>query len=186
MFASLTNRIALFRDDVRGSASLEAAIITPILFFAFAAGFTFFEAYRAQAVAEKAAYSVSDMISRETLPIDGTYITTLRKIYRDLSGLSNAETALRITVMRWDEEDDRFYIDWAKKRGDIPKLKNKDVSDYESELPPMVDNERIILVETASDYDPAFDVGLASRQIETFVFVRPRYAPQLVWDDGSL
>jgi len=185
MFTMLKTRLKLFKDDVAGSASVEAAIVIPFIFWAFGAGFTFFEAYRAQAVAEKAAYAVSDMISRETLEISPDYITNMRKIYRDLSGLTNAETALRVTVMRWDEEDGRLYIDWAKRRGDIPRLRNRDVADYQDLLPTMVDNERIILVETSSDYSPAFNFALPPRQIETFVFVRPRYAPQLVFNSDA-
>lgn len=183
MFDKIKTRLTSFREDMSGTASVEAAIIIPAIFWAFGAGFTFFDAYRAQAVAEKAAYTVSDMISRETLTITPTYVTNMRNIYRDLSGLSNSETALRITVMRWDEEDGRFYIDWAKRRGDIPRLRNRDVADYQELLPPMVDMERIILVETASDYSPAFNFALPDRMIETFVFVRPRYAPQLVWEN---
>ncbi|MEM9579997.1 MAG: pilus assembly protein [Pseudomonadota bacterium] len=182
MFHKMKSRLSLFSRNSEGSASLEGIIIAPVVLWAIAAGFTYFEAFRAQSVAEKAAYTVSDMISRETLPITPAYVTNMRKIYRDLSGLNNAETALRITVMRWDETDGRFYIDWAKRRGDIPKLRNRDIGDYDDLLPQLVDNERIILVETSSDYAPAISGVIPSRTIETFVYTRPRYAPQLVWD----
>lgn len=144
--------------------------------------FTYFEAYRAQAVAEKTAYTISDMISRETLAITPQYMTNARKIYMDLSGLSPGETALRVTLLRWDGNNNKFNVDWSQRRGDIPKLRNRDVNEYDDLLPTLINNDRIILVETASDYDPAFSVGLAPRVIETFVFTRPRYAPQIIWD----
>lgn len=194
MFRTLVTKIRSFAEDTNGSQAVEAALAFPMVVWALAAGFNFYEGYRSYAVAEKAAYTVSDMISRETLPINGTYITNMRKIYRDLSGLSNSETALRVTVLRWDESDNRFYIDWAKRRGDIPRLRNRDVGDYDSLLPPMVDNERIILVETASDFTPALDLSglpflgditLSDRTIETFVFTRPRFAPQLIFDANA-
>lgn len=178
----ILSKLRNFASDVKGSASVEAAIIFPVVFWAYAASFTYYEAYRAQTVAEKAAYTISDMLSRETLPITPAYMTNARNIYKDLSGLSPGETALRVTLLRWDGAQNQFKIDWSKRRGDIPRLRNRDVTDYDELLPPLIANERIILVETASDYDPAFSVGLAPRIIETFVFTRPRFAPQLVWD----
>ena len=178
----ILSKLRSFARDTNASASIEAAIIFPVLFWAYAASFTYFEAYRAQAVAEKAAYTISDMLSRETLPITPTYLTNARNIYKDLSGLSPGETALRVTLLRWDGDQNKFKIDWSKRRGDIPRLRNRDVTDYDALLPTLVANERVILVETASDYNPAFSVGLAPRVIETFVFTRPRFAPQIVWD----
>lgn len=182
MKLSLLSKIREFLQDTKGTASVEAAIIFPVVFWAYAAMFTYFEAYRAQAVAEKAAYTISDMISRETLAITPQYMTNARKIYMDLSGLSPGETALRVTLLRWDGNNNKFNVDWSQRRGDIPKLRNRDVNEYDDLLPTLINNDRIILVETASDYDPAFSVGLAPRVIETFVYTRPRYAPEVVWD----
>lgn len=179
------SKLRSFARETKASASVEAAIIFPFVFWAYAAMFTYYEAYRAQAVAEKAAYTVSDMISRETNPITPSYMTNARNIYKDLSGLSPGQTAMRITLLRWDGERNRFRIDWSQRRGDIPRLRNRDVRDYDELLPPLIDNERIILVETASDYDPAFSVGLEPRVIETFVYTRPRFAPQIVWDSDG-
>ena len=178
----ILSKLRSFARETKANASIEAMIIFPVLFWAYAASFTYYEAYRAQAVAEKAAYSVSDMISRETAPITPTYMTNARNIYKDMSGLSPGDTTLRVTLLRWDGNNNVFKVDWSKRRGDIPRLRTRDVSDYDELLPPLIANERIILVETASDYDPAFNVGLAPRIIETFVFTRPRYAPQIVWD----
>ena len=182
MKLSLLSKISGFLQDTNGTASVEAAIIFPVVFWAYAAMFTYFEAYRAQAVAEKTAYTISDMISRETLAITPQYMTNARKIYMDLSGQSPGETALRVTLLRWNGNNNKFNVDWSQRRGDIPKLRNRDVNEYDDLLPTLINNDRIILVETASDYDPAFSVGLAPRVIETFVYTRPRYAPQIVWD----
>lgn len=178
----ILSKLRSFWDDTRASASVEAAIIFPVVFWAYAASFTYFEAYRAQAVAEKSAYTISDMISRETQPITPEYLTNARNLFKDLSGLNPGETALRVTLLRWNGNHNRFYVDWSKKRGDIPKLRNRDVMDYDDLLPNLIANERIILVETGSDYNPAFNVGLAPRVIETFVYTRPRFAPQIIWD----
>ncbi|WP_439141207.1 TadE/TadG family type IV pilus assembly protein [Planktotalea sp.] len=181
----ILDKLRSFVSETKASASVEAAIIFPAVFWAYAAMFTYFEAFRAQAVAEKSAYAISDMISRETQPITPSYMTNARNIYKDLSGLSPGETALRVTLLRWDAQGSVFKVDWSKRRGDIPRLRTRDVTEYNTLLPTLIDNERIILVETASDYDPAFSVGLEPRVIETFVFTRPRYAPQIVWDQNG-
>jgi len=89
-------------QDIKVTASVEAAIIFPVVFWAYASIFKYFEAYRAQAVAENSAYTISDMISRETLAIIPSYMTNARNIYKDLSGLSPGKTALRVTLLRWD------------------------------------------------------------------------------------
>ena len=175
-------RLRSFARETKATASVEAAIIFPAVFWAYAAMFTYYEAYRAQAVAEKSAYTISDMISRETQPITPAYMTNARNIYKDLSGLSPGETAMRVTLLRWDGPNKKFKVDWSKRRGDIPRLRTRDVGDYDLLLPTLIHNERIILVETASDYKPTFTIGLDARVIETFVFTRPRYAPQIVWD----
>lgn len=185
MIQIFLSKLRGFARETKASASVEAAIIFPVVFWAYAAMFTYYEAYRAQAVAEKAAYTISDMISRETEAITPDYMTNARHIYKDLSGLSPGETALRVTLLRWDGNQNRFKIDWSQRRGDIPRLRNRDVRDYDALLPPLIANERIILVETASDYEPAFSVGLAPRVIETFVYTRPRFAPQIVWDSNG-
>lgn len=185
MLTFMKNRFGRFAKDSSGMASVEAIILGPILVLVLLLTVSIFEAFRAQSTAEKAAYAVSDMISRETLEITPTYVTNMRNIYRDLSGLTNAETALRITMLRWDGDNNRFRIDWAQRRGDIPRLRNRDVRDYDDLLPDMVHNERIILVETSSDYRPRMGFTVGSREIETFVYTRPRYAPQLVWNADS-
>lgn len=176
------SKLRNFVTETKATASVEAAIIFPAVFWAYAAMFTYYEAYRSHAVAEKSAYTISDMISRETQPITPTYMTNVRNIYKDLSGLSSGETALRVTLLRWDGNNNTFKVDWSKRRGDIPRLRTRDVGDYDALLPTLINNERIILVETASDYTPTFSVGLDARVIETFVYTRPRYAPQIVWD----
>ena len=52
-------------------------------------------------------------------------------------------------------------------------------------LPLMVDEERQILVETRTVYEPPFTVGLSQQTLRTFVFTRPRFAPQVLFDASS-
>lgn len=178
-------RLRGFAEDTRASISMEAMIAAPFVLWALGFSFTYFESLRAHAVAEKTAYTLSDMISRETQPLNAAYLTNARQIYMDLSGLNPGETALRVTMLRWNKKSKKFLVDWSQRRGEIPRLRNRDVTEYDKLLPNLVNNERVILVETASDFSPSLKVGFKSRVIETFVFTRPRFAPQIVWDNET-
>jgi hypothetical protein len=50
-------------------------------------------------------------------------------------------------------------------------------------LPTLLDNERVIVVETQTDYDTPFPINefVTDDLFYNFVFTRPRFAPQLVW-----
>ena len=49
----------------------------------------------------------------------------------------------------------------------------------------MPDNEIIMVVETYQHFIPTFDIGFNERDIHNFVFVRPRYAPQVLYSEDA-
>ena len=59
------------RED--GTIALEAMVMTPILFWTFLALFSIFDTFRTYSANQKAAFTVSDAISRETVPLDDDY-----------------------------------------------------------------------------------------------------------------
>ena len=179
-FAPLFRR---FARDTRGSMSVEFVIIVPILFWAFMAVFVYFDGFRQSAQNLKAAYAIADMISRETEAINDDYIDSMEKVLQ-LMTRSDTPLKLMVTVVRWDEDDDRYYVDWSESRDYGMVRSNSNISDIAAKLPMMPDNERVILVETVATYEPPFDVGVGDRTLENFVFTRPRFAPQVVWSDS--
>jgi Flp pilus assembly protein TadG len=174
----LINRLKLFGAETRGSVAVEFVIMMPILFWAFMATYVFFDGYRQSAVNLKAAYTISDLISRETEILNDEYIDSMYSLMQILTRTSSS-LSLRITVIRWDEADDRYYVDWSTNRQYGSNLTNATIGNIESQLPVMPDNERVILVETINTFVPALNVGMDDRQLENFVFTRPRFAPQL-------
>lgn len=164
-----------------GNVSIEFALYAPLLLGLFAAIYTFFDAFRQESVNLKAAYTVSDLISRETNYINETYIDSMHT----LTGLlirSDTPLSTRISVVRWDEADKRFYVDWSKVRGSaFTEWADSTINQVKNDLPSMVDQERVILVETWNEVAPAFNIGLPTMDIQNFVFTRPRFAPQVVF-----
>ncbi|WP_109468145.1 TadE/TadG family type IV pilus assembly protein [Albibacillus kandeliae] len=173
-----------FRDDTSGVISLEFVIMMPILFWTFMAVYVFFDGYRQSALNLKAAYTISDLISRETEAINDPYVNSMMNVLR-LMTRSGSEVDLRISVIRWDQDDDRYYVYWSANRGFAAELTDDNVIDFAERLPVMPDDEMVILVETKNVFEPVFDVGMNDIDLDNFVFTRPRFASKVEWDAGE-
>jgi hypothetical protein len=180
--ARIKTRLRGFLRNDDGTIAIEAMIILPVMFWTFLSVFSIFHAFRTYSINHKAAFSISDSISRETAPLDQAYLDGALQLFEYLSN-SQSMSSLRVTSLYFDAENDRFYRDWSKVSGGKPELSNGDVSDWISKLPSVPNNERIMLVETWSTYEPPFKTGLEQREIKNFVFTRPRFAPRVCWQE---
>jgi hypothetical protein len=183
MFKMFKARLTAFRDDTRGTVTVESALMIPMLFWAWATMYVFFDAYRQTSVNVKAAYTISDMVSRETTPINPAYMNGAYALL-ELLTRSPEPTKLRVTVIRWDNVNQKYKMDCSKTKGNIGALTNTAVGGMASKLPVMVHNERLIFIETWSKYSPPFRVGLQEQDLYNAVFTRPRFAPQVIWNDS--
>ncbi len=164
-----------------GSISIEAMIVLPVMFWAFLAAFSIFDAFRMYGINQKAAFTVGDAISRETLPLDDDYLDGVHNLFEYLS-LSEGKSAMRVSSIWFDEDNNSYRTDWSQTRGNAIALTSTEVKNWHNRLPVMPDNERVLLVETWSEYVPPFATGLEEREIQNFVFTRPRYAPRVCWE----
>lgn len=180
----LTARLRHFRKETDGSMTLEFVLVMPFVFWAFMAAFVFFEGYRESSVNLKAAYTIGDLLSRETGEINDTYIDSMHNVL-DLMVRDSTDTTMRVSVVRWDNDQQRYFVDWSANRGFPETLSDGNVSDLATRLPTMPHMERVILVETNTTFQPKFNVGLDPVQLENFVFTRPRFAPQLKWEGAD-
>ncbi|MFT5342883.1 MAG: hypothetical protein ACI9BH_002099 [Paracoccaceae bacterium] len=174
-------RLRVFRAETDASVSVEFILVMPMLFWAFMASYVFFDGYRQSSINLKAAYTIGDLISRETDPINDNYLDSMYSLHRLLTHATSS-TTLRVTVVRWNEDDNRFYRDWSESRGDIMPLTSAEVLLLNDKLPAMPNAERVILVETTNSFFPVYKVGLETLSLDNFVFTRPRFAPQVVWE----
>ncbi|MCW9042219.1 MAG: hypothetical protein OQK05_02650 [Pseudopelagicola sp.] len=184
MWIKLKTALENFRDETRGSVAVEAAIILPMLFWAYIAMFVFFDGYKTRSMTEKAAFTISDMLSRETTAIDDYYLDSTRKLF-DLLAQSDSPSGLRVTVVSYSDVTEKHTLEWSKTIGNMEALAAAKLNEFTPLLPTIAGGETLIVVETLSTYEPALDVGLGDITIETFIFTRPRFAPQLVWSDGD-
>lgn len=184
MLNRLMQKLRRFARDTRGQASIELVIFTPLLLACMTAGYVYFDAYRQKTVNTNAAYTISDALSRETDVINGDYMDGLHELLEFLTH-SNDQVGIRVTMVRWNKNKNAYRRDWSKTRGPLYPLKNRDLNTTLVEnLPTMLHNERVIVVETSTTYSPIFNVpGLDEQELYNFAFTRPRFAPQLVWSD---
>lgn len=175
--------LARFRDDIRGTITVEMVICIPVLFWAVTASYEFFEIHRYKSVREKATYTIADMLSREMAPVNDTYIDNTKQLF-DLITNDTGANQLRISIVKYDSDENEYHVSWSEVRGsgDMASLTDADIADDHDRLPMMNDGEEIILVESNSAYRPIFRVGFSSSVgVETRVFTDIRFAPQVVW-----
>jgi Flp pilus assembly protein TadG len=182
MFKQITKRLGLrnFAHKEEGSVSLEVLIMMPVVFWVYAAMFTIFQTYQEYHVNQQAAYTIGDMISRETLPLDADYLDGVQELLNYMTN-SKSSATVRVTSLQYDETTERFYLHWSRARGSQQAATNAEVADWTNRLPTMPDAEYIIVTETSTQYTPPFNIGLGEPNIQNFVFTRARYAPRVLY-----
>ena len=181
----LKQHIRRFARDEQGVITVEFLMLFPLLVWAYVAMFVFFDMLRVTAQHQKAAYVISDMLSRETENITPTYIDNSMKFFDFLMRLDR-DNALRISSIRYDEEDEAYEIAWSQVRGAKQALVDSDISDWDDRLPMLAGVDELILVETWYDYEIAWgQIDMQDLHLHNFVYTRPRFAPKLGFDAGG-
>ncbi len=175
------NPLLRYRDNEHGTLSVEAVLLLPLLVFMFLAMFVLFDYFRAHSSADKTAYTLGDMISRETDYITPTYMDSAMSLISWMNQ-SATDQALRVSVVSFDVDADRLHVEWSQTRGaGMAQLTDEAVNAMRDQIPDMTGTRHMILVETRSTFDAAFDIGLIDTRIETLVTTMPRFAPRVLW-----
>lgn len=184
LLSDLRLRLRFFLEDVRGSMAAEAMIILPLLIWWYVASFQFFDAFREKNVNLKAAYTLADMISRETATLDKNYMEGLNLVFDYLTNSSDP-TWIRVSSIEWDDEDKEFAIGWSYATKSKPKHTNSSIQNEAHQIPAMAVGDTAILVETFSNYKPIFNIGLEQQWYDTFIVTRPRFTSKINFSAGT-
>lgn len=182
-----------FLRDERGTMSIEAAIIIPILFWAICATYTFFQVYKVQNATFRANYTISDLISRETGVMDASYMRGLHNVYQFMTFATTSDTWIRVSIVNCKSNctnlsSRNLDIDWSFGTNGARELTNGDLSFWEDKIPTLLKGDALILLETSSTYTPMFEKivpGFSTKTLVTHSVTRPRFTQQLVFDDGN-
>jgi hypothetical protein len=179
----MLNYLRKFRDDQNGSMSIELLLVTPILVWALLSTYVYFDLFRVESNSNRAALTIADMLSRETVDIDASYLNTTRNILRELT-YEEANPDYRITVYTFRDSDRSYRRVWSRNRGLAPNFNNTNLNELQAagRLPALADGDRAILLQTRTEYDAPFSIGLGpftstdldDVTFQTFIVIRPR------------
>lgn len=187
MLAPVFNALRRFRGSEEGSLSIEAVLMFPMLAWSLIGCYVFFDAYHSKTVNLKAAYSISDALSRETGFVTPSYMTNLDTLQERLT-YSGEDTSIRVTVVGFDEPTQSYIVRWSQSTGAVQPLTTETLQNMVGRLPMVPDGEVVIVVQNWVHYQPVFESVMAAFDFENLVVTRPRFAPQLCWnssDDGG-
>jgi len=171
-----------FKQDEKGTLLAETVIILPLLLWAYLALFVYWDAYRAVNTSQKAAYMISDMISREKTRLPANYPTGLRNVMRFLID-SDRDVKIRVTSIYWSITDNRFTVAWSRSPDNaMPQLTTATLQNVKNHIPKMADSDTVVLVETEVKYEPLFNIGLQDSVLRQFIVTRPRTLPKICLD----
>lgn len=173
-----------FGRDESGTLMAEAVIVLPVMLWAYLALFVYWDAYRSLNSMQKASYTLSDMISREMLPVNQTYVNGMRSVMEYLID-DDQDVAVRVSSVTWSGVNNRFQIHWsATTSTTMPALTTTTLQTLINDggatnvrMPDMADGDYVVLIETTVGYHPAFNVGLEDSVQEQFIVTRPRFVP---------
>lgn len=191
---NLRKTLATFRKDSTGSVAVESAIIFPTLLFCLFVMMNIFDAYRAKSTTEKAAFAVSDMLSRETMAVNADYIDGVHAVLEEISTVRSGHS-LTVSHVYWSPSTGDYVLAWSHSNGGGSGITGTEFEAMKDKLPVLVDGESLIVVETSAEYSPPILAGWNGQRpygeesalnmdIDTFVFTRPRFAPQLAWSNS--
>lgn len=168
-----------FRRDETGALMAEAVLVLPFLLWSYLALFVYWDSYRAINTVQKAAYTVSDMISRERTSVTEAYIVGMDAIIETLID-QDQDAKTRITEITWSQLNNRYEVFWSRSpHNAMPQLTTASVAALADRLPTMADGDHMVLVEVEVNYKPSFKVGIEDQVLKQFIVTRPRFLPRI-------
>jgi len=151
-----------FHGDERGSMAIELVLVTPILVWVLLSTFVYFDVFRVETNSVRATITLAEMFSREDV-VDDSFIDVSREVLRTLT-FEEANPDLRVTVYEYDSNDDdgAFRVVWSEHRGMEQALTDDDlfILQAEGRLPPLSQFDQNIYIETRTQYDAPFNIGI--------------------------
>ncbi len=183
--SSIKRALRNFRKSEHGTVTLETVFMLPFLFAGMTLSYQLFDTFQFKSNREKATYTITDMLSRETNVVTETYIDNTKVLF-DSIAKDNATNQIRASVVRYHRDDDsginEFELRWSKVRGEgiLSELTDADMAAAFDVLPAMIDGQDLIMVQTSSVYNKNFPFfRMDDVPVSTDMFMTLRFAPQL-------
>lgn len=150
-----------FWNEQTASVTIESVFMFPLLMWAYFGMFILFDGYRAASANVRTGYTISDLLSREDQAIvDQDYIEGLNSL-QDILTQSPHRTVLRVTAVRYYNDEYSIYNDCSFATGGKTALENGDLlTKIVPYLPTMSDSEVLIVVETWMAFVPFMNLSI--------------------------
>lgn len=165
-----------FRKDRNGVAAIEFALIAPIVTLLLIGSGTFFAAFRADARAKTATYTIGDMVARQST-VDDTFLANVKDMFGQLAPKSATTPGVRITSAV--KVGLVYVIEWSY--ATVPFSKMTTLSALNARLPDSATGQSLLIVETSVPYQPVFrGSGATLTTFQNLTTQRPRYVARVV------
>lgn len=177
---SFKRALRRFRDDESGLIMAEFVITLPMLIWVFMALFAYWDVFRSMNTVQKAAYSVSDLISRQNNDVPVAFIDGMQTVMEYLLP-TTLSSQMRFTSVKWSVSNNRFEVIWSRSPGGaMTPLTNATLQALAPKIPMMAATDTVVIVEASVPYTPVFNVGLASNYtLDEFIVTRPRFLTKI-------
>lgn len=159
-----------FARDENGAMVAEFLILLPILVWGMIALFVYWDVFRTINVSQKAAYSISDLVSRQEV-VTEDFVAGLQNVLNFLTP-GSPQSRMRITSLEFRENtpeatptgwgDDEYILLWSRVSGGgtIQPYTTAEIQALRTSIPIMDNLQSVLVVETWVDYQPDFDIGV--------------------------
>lgn len=183
--------ITKFLRDETANMTIEFVVILPLLILWYVGTLVFFDAYKSRMQADAAAYTVADIMSRfeATDSRPGIIMDDIDELLLLRTSILPSVPAggwLRFSSVHYDDDTGTYDVRWScvATGGQIERL--VDATIPLNEMPLMLDDEVVILVESAVPYRPLVDwVGIVERNWVTRATVSPRFEVEILMAVGQ-
>jgi hypothetical protein len=175
--------------DESGVLLAEFLILIPMVVWGFLALFVYWDVFKTINITQKAAYSISDLLSRQVV-VNTQFLDGMQNVLTFLTP-NVPESRIRITSMEMDEGtniqtawdgDDEFVLLFSHSPGGkVPPRDAATIQLLAPVVPTLQDLESVIIVENWVDFEPRFDTGVLNFALgvedQTFtqlIVTRPR------------
>ncbi|MCU0815508.1 MAG: hypothetical protein MUF74_03205 [Cypionkella sp.] len=181
----LRHLIGRFLQRTDGIIVHEFIIALPVFLFATVGVYSYWDAYRSLNTAEKAAYAVSDLISRETRTINVQYLNGLHDVMEYMMG-NDLPVQMRVTSITYSGVRSRYEVIWSRSPyAELPQLTTTSLQALVPNLPIVSDGDSLILVEARVQFTPsvaqapAFNMYVGETEFDLFIPTRPRFLSKI-------
>lgn len=172
-----------FLRDERGGVLLEFVLFLPFLVWTMIAIVVFWDVFRTINTAQKAAYSVSDLISRQEDNLSTDFIDGMQDVYNYLMLSQSENVDIRITSLYYDLATDQYRLIFSVSPDDkLTPYTEPQLQTLRDQIPILNDRDSVIIVESQVTYDPPFNTGifniataLGSNVFGNFIVTPPRF-----------